>query len=127
VINQLSGFQSTDAYSPIVERKDYSWPGDKRLAFYMALNVENFAFGAELGMDPVRSGQQTTRNFAWRDSGNRIVSHSISSAPISSTNWLIFHQRLTVERVHARPLDESVVLHDAARSRLRQGDSRFIR
>jgi hypothetical protein len=23
-------------------------------------------------MDPVRSGQQTTRNFAWRDYGNRI-------------------------------------------------------
>ena len=60
------------AYSPIVERKDYSWPGGKRLAFYVALNIEHFAFGAGLGMDPVRSGQQTTRNFAWRDYGNRI-------------------------------------------------------
>ena len=29
-------------------------------------------FGAGIGMDPVRSGQQTTRNFAWRDYGNRI-------------------------------------------------------
>ena len=60
------------AYSPIVERKDYNWPGGKRLAFYVALNIEHFAFGAGLGMDPVRSGQQTTRNFAWRDYGNRI-------------------------------------------------------
>ena len=27
------------AYSPIVERKDYNWPGGKRLAFYVALNI----------------------------------------------------------------------------------------
>jgi hypothetical protein len=32
-------------YSPIVERKDYSWPGDKRLAVYLGLNIEHFAFG----------------------------------------------------------------------------------
>ena len=60
------------AYSPILKRTDYSWPGGKRLAFYVALNIEHFAFGAGLGMDPVRSGQQTSRNFAWRDYGNRI-------------------------------------------------------
>ncbi len=60
------------SYSPIVKRPDYSWPGGKRLAFYIALNIEHFAFGAGSGMDPVRSGQQTTRNFAWRDYGNRI-------------------------------------------------------
>ena len=59
------------AYSPIVERKDYSWPGGKRLAFYIALNIEHFAFGAGIGMDPVRSGQQTTRNFAWRSGRSR--------------------------------------------------------
>jgi len=37
-------------YSPIGERKDYSWPGGKRLAFYIAMNIEHFAFGAGLGM-----------------------------------------------------------------------------
>jgi hypothetical protein len=36
------------AYSPIVERKDYSWPGGKRLAFYVALNIEHFASPARL-------------------------------------------------------------------------------
>jgi hypothetical protein len=36
------------AYSPIVERKDYSWPGGKRLAFYVALNIEHFATPARL-------------------------------------------------------------------------------
>ena len=60
-------------YSPIVKRTNYSWPEEKRLAFYIALNVEHFAFGAGIGMDPSnRSGQQTSRNFAWRDYGNRI-------------------------------------------------------
>jgi allantoinase len=61
------------AYSPIVKRPDYSWPGGKRLAFYIALNIEHFAFGAGIGMDPARrEGQQNSRNFAWRDYGNRI-------------------------------------------------------
>ncbi|HEY4921479.1 MAG TPA: polysaccharide deacetylase family protein [Xanthobacteraceae bacterium] len=61
------------AYSPIVKRPDYSWPGGKRLAFYVALNIEHFAFGAGIGMDPARrEGQQNSRNFAWRDYGNRI-------------------------------------------------------
>ena len=61
------------SYSPIVNRTDYSWPEGKRLAFYIALNIEHFAFGAGIGMDPSnRTGAQTSRNFAWRDYGNRI-------------------------------------------------------
>ena len=61
------------AYSALVKRPDYSWPEGKRLAFYVALNIEHFAFGTGVGMDPVhRNGPQTTRNFAWRDYGNRI-------------------------------------------------------
>ena len=42
-------------YSSIGSRKDYSWPGGKRLAFYVALNVEHFAFRAGRGMDPHQS------------------------------------------------------------------------
>jgi peptidoglycan/xylan/chitin deacetylase (PgdA/CDA1 family) len=61
------------AYSPIVKRPDYSWPGGKRLAFYIALNIEHFAFNTGIGMDPHhRGGAQNTRNYAWRDYGNRI-------------------------------------------------------
>jgi peptidoglycan/xylan/chitin deacetylase (PgdA/CDA1 family) len=57
----------------INQRKSYEWPGGKRLAFYVAMNIEHFAFGAGLGMDPAnRSGQQTSRNWAWRDYGNRV-------------------------------------------------------
>jgi peptidoglycan/xylan/chitin deacetylase (PgdA/CDA1 family) len=57
----------------IAQRPNYTWPDGKRLAFYIALNIEHFAFGAGLGMDPtVRGGPQTSRNWAWRDYGNRI-------------------------------------------------------
>ena len=60
-------------YSSIEDRADFSWPGGKRLAFYVALNVEHFAFLTGRGMDPSRSGApQSTRNFAWRDYGNRV-------------------------------------------------------
>jgi peptidoglycan/xylan/chitin deacetylase (PgdA/CDA1 family) len=44
-------------FLPLVERKDYRWPGGKRLAFLLTTNVEWFAFGAD---------------YAWRDYGNRI-------------------------------------------------------
>ena len=37
------------AYSPIVDRPDYSWPDGKRLAVYLGLNIEHFAFGAGEG------------------------------------------------------------------------------
>ncbi len=60
-------------YSPIVERKDYSWPGGKRLAFCITTNVEVFAFGAGQGHDPAKTGEpQNQRNYSWRDYGNRV-------------------------------------------------------
>jgi allantoinase len=60
-------------HSNINQRPIYEWEGGKRLAFYIALNIEHFAFGAGLGMDPaVRGGPQTSRNYAWRDYGNRV-------------------------------------------------------
>ena len=60
-------------YIPLPERKDYSWPNGKRLAFTITTNVEWFAFGAGLGHDPAKTGEpQTHRNYSWRDYGNRI-------------------------------------------------------
>ena len=60
-------------FVPLPERKDYNWPGGKRLAFVITTNVEWFAFGAGLGHDPAKTGEpQTHRNYAWRDYGNRI-------------------------------------------------------
>jgi peptidoglycan/xylan/chitin deacetylase (PgdA/CDA1 family) len=61
-------------YSNIEKRRDYDWPGRKRLAFYIALNVEEFAFMAGRGNDPFLRGNspQTQRNYAWRDYGLRV-------------------------------------------------------
>ena len=60
-------------YSAIGRRADYSWPGGKRLAFYIAVSVEHFAFGAGLGDDISTLGApQTQRNFGWRDYGQRV-------------------------------------------------------
>ncbi len=60
-------------YSPIVERPDYSWPDGKRLAFYVALNVEHFTFAEGLGHTPTSLGKAPDpRNYAWRDYGLRV-------------------------------------------------------
>ncbi|WP_198952719.1 MULTISPECIES: polysaccharide deacetylase family protein [unclassified Achromobacter] len=60
-------------YSAITQRPDYSWPGGKRLAIYLALNIEHFAFGDGLGhaMTNTLPGIDP-RTFAWRDYGNRV-------------------------------------------------------
>ena len=61
------------AYSPITERKDYSWPDGKRLAVYLGLNIEHFAFGAGDGhLLTVAGTPPDPRTFAWRDYGNRV-------------------------------------------------------
>jgi hypothetical protein len=60
-------------YIPLPERRDYSWPGGKRLAFCITTNVEVFAFGKGRGHDNAKHGEpQTQRNYSWRDYGNRI-------------------------------------------------------
>ena len=60
-------------YSAITTRPDYSWPGGKRLAVHLCLNVEHFAFGEGLGNDySVPQPQPNVRSYAWRDYGNRV-------------------------------------------------------
>jgi hypothetical protein len=60
-------------YVPITERPDFSWPDGKRLAFYVALNVEHFSFGEGFGHTPTALGPPPDqRNFAWRDYGLRV-------------------------------------------------------
>jgi hypothetical protein len=55
------------------ERKAYDWPGGKRLAFYLALNVEDFAFGGTMGHTPTALGPPPDpRNYAWREYGLRV-------------------------------------------------------
>lgn len=59
-------------YSALPERPVYDWPNGGRLAFYLALNVEQFAFGKP-GHAPHNWNQGTdTRIYAWRDYGLRV-------------------------------------------------------
>jgi peptidoglycan/xylan/chitin deacetylase (PgdA/CDA1 family) len=60
-------------YQPITERPDFVWPDGRRLALYVAINVETFAFGSGLGakLAPA-AGEPDVLNYAWRDYGNRV-------------------------------------------------------
>jgi peptidoglycan/xylan/chitin deacetylase (PgdA/CDA1 family) len=60
-------------YSPIVQRPEFTWPGGRRLAVYIALCVEHFAYGSGLGL-PYSPGlsHPNTYNWAWREYGNRV-------------------------------------------------------
>lgn len=60
-------------YSAIVDRPDYNWPGEKRLAVHLCLNIEHFAFGEGLGNDyAAPQPLPNHRSYAWRDYGNRV-------------------------------------------------------
>ncbi len=61
------------AYSPISTRQPYDWPGGRRLAVYVGLNLEWFDFGGGLGAELAPGGPQPdVLNYAWRDYGNRV-------------------------------------------------------
>jgi len=60
-------------YSAIHQRKDYCWPNGKRLAVYLGINIEHFAFGTGLGHAISTEGPPPDpRTFSWRDYGNRV-------------------------------------------------------
>src|SRR5262245_55530210 len=60
-------------YSNITERPDYSCRGDKRLAVYVAGNIEQVGYGGGKGAaiaPPDRANRR--RVCPWRDGGNRV-------------------------------------------------------
>jgi peptidoglycan/xylan/chitin deacetylase (PgdA/CDA1 family) len=60
-------------YWPIRGRPKYLWPNGARLAVYIAINLEHFAFGEGLGAELAPGGPQPdVLNYAWRDYGNRV-------------------------------------------------------
>jgi allantoinase len=60
-------------YSGITERRDFTWPEGRRLAVYIALNLEHFSFGDGLGasLAPPQP-QPDVLNYGWREWGNRV-------------------------------------------------------
>ncbi|HHT5220325.1 TPA: hypothetical protein ACTYJT_002941 [Klebsiella michiganensis] len=50
-----------------------SWPEGKRLALYVAINLEHFAFGCQEGAKLSQAANQLDiLNYSWRDYGNRV-------------------------------------------------------
>src|SRR4029077_20653812 len=60
-------------YVSITKRPVYDWPEGKRLPVTFFNNIEHVAFAAGLGSDSTgASVEQSQRNYAWRDYGNRV-------------------------------------------------------
>lgn len=60
-------------YTPWRGRKPYVFPNGAKLAVYLGVNLEHFAFGEGLGAELAPGGPHPDiLNFAWRDYGNRV-------------------------------------------------------
>jgi peptidoglycan/xylan/chitin deacetylase (PgdA/CDA1 family) len=60
-------------YSALPRRASYDWPDGKRLAVYIGVNIEHFAFGTGLGHAATTElPHPDPRTFSWRDYGNRV-------------------------------------------------------
>jgi peptidoglycan/xylan/chitin deacetylase (PgdA/CDA1 family) len=61
-------------YWPIIDRPDIEWPEGKRLAVYIALNIEHFEPGKpSVGiLDKAAGRDPDPANEGWRDYGNRV-------------------------------------------------------
>ena len=60
-------------FSAITQRPVYNWPTGKRLAVYVALNIEHFAWGEGKGSAIAPAGQHAPQSvYSWRDYGNRV-------------------------------------------------------
>ena len=119
-------------YSVIDRRPDYSWPGNKRLAFYVSVAVEHFAFGTGVAEDRSSgqsqwSGWKLERNYGWRDYGHRVGLWNLVAMldglrlPVAFTvNSLIFRSQPRIAaRIVAR--GDEIIAHGRTSSELQRG------
>ena len=111
------------SFSALPDRPVYDWPEGKRLAVCLCNNIEWFSFMTGLGSDhTVPGAAQTTRNYAWRDYGNRVglwylfdlldelglpASHNMNAAALENCPQI-------VDRIRAR--NDEVIGHGITNS-----------
>lgn len=116
------------AYTPIGERKQYTWPGGKRLAVCLVTNIEVYAYRKGTGWDPAKKGEpQQQRNYSWRDYGNRVgiwrffdMFEHFKLPAAHNINSLLYEYYPQITDAIARRGDE-VIAHGRTNSE-RQGD-----
>lgn len=60
-------------YSALPRRPQFTWPGGKRLAFHLCLNLEVFSFNTGLGVSYSPGlPHPNSYNWGWREYGNRV-------------------------------------------------------
>jgi hypothetical protein len=119
-------------YSAIDRRPDYIWPEGKRLAFYISIAVEHFAFGTGVAEDRSSgqsqwSGWKLERNYGWRDYGQRVglwhllaMLDSLQLPVAHAVNSLIFRSQPRIAaRIVAR--GDEIIAHGRTSSELQQG------
>lgn len=133
------------AYSALPSRPDYTWPEGKRLAVCVCNNIEIFGFLAGLGSDSTQIGAaQSTRNYAWRDYGNRVgqfylfdlldelelpASHNLNSLLLDACPEIVERIRARGDEVigHGRTnAERQDVLDEAGEARLIEESSAAI-
>lgn len=127
-------------YTPLEKRPVYDWPQGKRLALYVATNIEYFAFCAGDGAldNAVINAKQTHRNYAWRDYGSRIgiwrlfnLLDELGLPAAHNMNSLIYRFRPDIpERIRAR--GDEIIAHGRTNSEHQDGmweddEARMIR
>jgi allantoinase len=110
-------------YSPITQRRDYDWPGRKRLAFCLTTNLAVHAYGKGRGHDNAKHNEpQTNRNYSWRDYGNRIgvwrlfdLADELAIPLVHNTNSLLYDEAPQIfERIRSR--GDEIIAHGRTNS-----------
>ncbi|NLS07270.1 polysaccharide deacetylase family protein [Rhizobium sp. P32RR-XVIII] len=116
------------SFSPIYDRPDYLWPGNKRLAVCVVTNLEVYAYRKGTGWDPAKIGEpQNQRNYAWRDYGNRVgiwrlfdLFDQLNIPAAHNCNSLLYDDHPQIfERIRKR--GDEIVAHGRTNAE-RQGD-----
>ena len=72
-MSKVTRFHDRYPYSGLPERPVFDWPNGKRLAVYVALNLEVFSFGEGKGANLApKKDEPDILNHAWREWGNRV-------------------------------------------------------